>query len=131
MLPFEIRAVVACDDVRQEQNNKHILIGVYNGTIVVPGFPAELQLSWWLQVYTTETGKFDLELQLIRDDTSKLLRAMLQFEVHEKGWASLVLPKVPIQFQGPGKLKLQMKRKEDEKDWEDVQELDLRQGTLS
>ena len=57
MLPFKVVAAVLCDDIRQEQNSKHILIGVYNGGVIVPNFPAQLVVCWWLQVFPNEIGK--------------------------------------------------------------------------
>jgi hypothetical protein len=40
---LHIRSVIICDDVRREDNGKEILIGVYNGVILVPRFPSVLR----------------------------------------------------------------------------------------
>lgn len=39
---FSLRSLILCDDVRTEQNGKDILIGVYNGVIVLPKLPTAL-----------------------------------------------------------------------------------------
>ena len=39
---FKVISIVICDDIRREQNKKHILIGVYSGTIIVGELPAVL-----------------------------------------------------------------------------------------
>jgi hypothetical protein len=130
MFPFKVSAVVTCDDIRLEQNNKHILIGVYNGALVVAGFPTEIPLSWWIQLLPEKAGNFELEVQLVQDDTATLLRAMLGFAVITADWAALVLPPVRLQLQGPGKLKLQLKLK-DQSDWHTIQELSVTQGQVA
>jgi len=129
MLPFTVAAVVLCDDIRLEQNNKHILIGVYNGTIVVQNFPAVFPVCWWMQVLSNETGSFELDIQLVKDQRDTLLRASIGYEIHTKDWASISLPRIPLQIHGPGKLQLQMKKKA-ESDWTTVQELEIKQGDV-
>jgi hypothetical protein len=128
-LPFKVAAVVLCDDIRQEQNNKHILIGVYNGTIVVQEFPAQFQLSWWIQIFPTETGQFHLDIQLTKDERDILLRAGVGYDIREMDWASMVLPRISLQFHGPGKMQLQMKQKS-ESEWIIIQDFDVRRGTV-
>jgi Family of unknown function (DUF6941) len=130
MLPFRVAAVVMCDDIRIEQNNKHILIGVYNGAIVVASFPAELQVCWWIQIFSDATGKIDLDLQLIKDEQAVLVRMEIGFETQDRNWAAMTLPKVPLQFRGPGHAKLQMKIK-DGAEWTTVQEFAIKQGGVS
>ena len=39
---YRIRSVVVCDDVRQEESGKQIIIGAYNRAIIFPSFPATL-----------------------------------------------------------------------------------------
>lgn len=34
--PIKVNYVVLCDDIRAEDNGKHILIGVYNDVIIIP-----------------------------------------------------------------------------------------------
>jgi hypothetical protein len=128
-LPFKVTAVVLCDDIRLEQNNKHILIGVYNGTIVFPNFPAQVQVSWWMQIWTLETGQFPLDMQVIKDEKDILLRARVGFDIHENDWASLALPRIPLQFHGPGKIQLQMKQNSD-LEWTGIQDFDVKQGSI-
>jgi hypothetical protein len=129
MLPFKVSAVILCDDIRLEQNNKHILIGVYNGTIVVQDFPAEFPVCWWIQTLTNQTGKFEFDIRLIKDEKDTLLRVQVEFEIHTKGWAAMILPKVQLQLHGPGNLQLQMKTKS-ESDWITIQESEVRQGDI-
>jgi hypothetical protein len=122
MLPFKVTAVVLCDDIRQEQNNKFILIGVYNGTIVVQDYPTETPVSWWIQVQPEKPGKFKINLRLTKEDSSTLLKGELGIELNSIGWSALAIPKVVLHLQNDGKLKLQLKLEEDE-EWETIQEI--------
>lgn len=130
MLPFKVVAAVLCDDIRQEQNSKHILIGVYNGGVVVPSFPAQLIICWWLQILPNEVGKFEIDVQLIKDNKDVLVKAGIGIELIAKEWAAMALPKIPIQLHGEGHLQLQMK-KTSESDWETIQQFDVRKGDIN
>jgi hypothetical protein len=129
MLPFKVTTVVACDDIRMEQNNKAILIGVYNGTMVVPGFPSDILLAWWIQIRAEELGKHELEVRVLKDGNSTLLRASIAIEINAPGWSTLPLPRAPIQLQGPGHLELEMRIKDGGK-WDVISELDINEGPL-
>ncbi len=129
MLPFKIAAVVACDDIRQEINNKAILIGVYSGTLVVPGFPADILIAWWIQLHADREGKYELEVRVLKDGNSTLLRAIIGMEVHTPGWSTLALPRAPLQLQAPGHLELEMRVKDAEK-WDVISELDVKEGPV-
>jgi len=128
-LPFKVHAAVVCDDVRQEQNNKHILIGVYNGSIIVAGFPAEVALAWWIQVFPTRTGKFDIEIML-ESENAVIMRAGIGFQIYAVDWSVITLPRVPLQFQGNANLQLRLKLK-DEKEWTDIVTIAVKQGAPS
>jgi hypothetical protein len=127
MLPFKVVAVVACDDIRIEQSNKAILIGVYNGGIMVPGFPADIILTWWIQIHSKEKGKHELEVRVLKDGNSTLLRAELGIDLQVIGWSNLILPKAPLQFQSPGHLELEMRLKSTQK-WDTLARLDVQVG---
>jgi hypothetical protein len=127
MLPFKVHAVVTCDDIRLEQNNKAILIGVYNGTIVVGGFPTDLRLAWWIQIFAEHKEKHDLEVRILKDGNSTLLRAFIGIEVQTPGWATLMLPPAPLQLQSAGRLELEMRLKDAEK-WDTLVVIDAKEG---
>jgi hypothetical protein len=130
MLPFKITAVVACDDIRQEINNKAILVGVYNGALVVPGFPADIAIAWWIQMKADTIGDYAMEARVLKDGNSTLLRAMLQVTVHTLGWSTLALPRAPLQLQGPGHLELEIRLKDAGK-WDTISELDIVEGKIA
>ena len=61
MTPF--LSTVYCDDIRQEVGGKLSLMGVYNGVMYVPQFPATLPKLWILATYVVS-----------RDDSPKSLK---------------------------------------------------------
>jgi hypothetical protein len=129
MLPFKVAAVVLCDDIRVEQNNKYILIGVYNGTVVVPVFPSEFPVCWWMQIPPAEIGHYDLEIQLLKDKKDTMFKADIGFDIHSKEWASLTLPRIPLHLHGAGNAELQIKLKTDQT-WTTVQEFEIKRGAV-
>lgn len=56
-------AVLVCDDVRRDTNNKDILIGVYSADIIVSAVPNWLTLAFYLEYLPTEIGDQELELR--------------------------------------------------------------------
>ena len=46
----KIATAIICEDVRIEENGKHIIIGVYPSDIVVPETPAHVTVVLWLQL---------------------------------------------------------------------------------
>ena len=59
-----IGAVLVCDDIRKEVNNKDILIGVYAADILVPAFPAWLSVAVWMEMTPHEIGETDLRFRV-------------------------------------------------------------------
>lgn len=53
---------VLCDDVRQEDNGKGILIGVYSGNILVP-CPANAKMAFWIEGEISECGEPTVQFQ--------------------------------------------------------------------
>jgi hypothetical protein len=49
MKNISIVSKILCEDIRQEKSNKHILIGVYGGNIVVPKTPANISLAVYIE----------------------------------------------------------------------------------
>ena len=125
MLPFKVGAIVLCDDIRQEQNSKYILVGVYNNSIIVAAFPTEIALSWWIQVLPEKVGKFAIDLQIVKDGAAILARGEFGFDVTAPDWSIIALPRIGLQLQSEGKLKMQLKTK-DTSDWETVQEFTVK-----
>lgn len=102
---MKISTALVCDQIRQEDNGKFLLIGVYSGSIVVNTFPATFPLALMLQVSLSagveqhfklrlsigETVLGDLEANVHQDDPSENIE-----------WLPINLPQLNVS--GPGKL---------------------------
>jgi hypothetical protein len=65
---MKMLCALACDDVRQELNNKHILIGVYGPKIRVNALPGVIGMAYYFQFEASndEVGKeITMEVQVI------------------------------------------------------------------
>lgn len=120
MSPFDISSVVLCDEVRQENNGKHILIGVYIHAVLVEDFPANLLLSVWIELKPKEVGNFTGQIRVIKDDESVLLRGKSQITVENLDPTSAQYSRLPLEFQAGGDYFFQWKWGDNE--WETVKE---------
>jgi hypothetical protein len=61
----DIHAILICEDVRHEVNNKHSLIGVFSGDIQVSKFPANINVAAFASVNlrTTKTRRLLIEVK--------------------------------------------------------------------
>ena len=63
---MQVEAIV-CDDIRQEQSGKYILVGVYTGVIIPAAMPVTLPLAIFLRLPLLTEGshgvKFDFGTQ--------------------------------------------------------------------
>jgi hypothetical protein len=76
-----------CDDVRQENNGKFLLIGLYMGTVTLPSVPTVLSSLAFFQVYDCERpGNYMFKMRLERMDTGqRLVEGMGMMKVERPG----------------------------------------------
>jgi hypothetical protein len=58
-----VRAAVLCDDIRQEKNNKYILIGVFTGSILVNEMPTAIAPQLYLDFEPLNAGEFPFKVE--------------------------------------------------------------------
>jgi hypothetical protein len=124
MPPFDISSVVLCDDVRQENNGKHILIGVYLHTVLVSDFPTNLALSVWVEINPKEVGEFSGKIRIIEDENSVLLRGETHVVIKNPEPTTVQFLRMPLEFQRGGDYLFQWKFGDDE--WQTVKEFEVR-----
>lgn len=120
MRHFDVSSVVLCDDVRQEANGKHILIGVYIDSVLVVDFPTNISLTIWVVFKPNEIGEFPGEIRVIKDDDSVLLRGESKIIIRTLDPSTAIFQYMPLVFQQGGKYLFQWKFDDDE--WETVKE---------
>lgn len=95
-----IRNCILCDDIRTEDNQKRILIGVYADKIVVSRLPATLHLAQYIEIYTPSVGDYNVFVRLSRGRiTAKNKPLVFSAGVHvsePEGLTTLVLPTVMV-----------------------------------
>lgn len=92
MTPVEIVTVLICDDVRKEVTNKDILIGVYTADIVIPVFPAWINLAVWMEAIPKQTGDHKMVFRLGTSNRPRAELHMLLRVNDLKGPMGMALP---------------------------------------
>jgi hypothetical protein len=66
-------SVVVCDDIRREDNGKHILVGTYSSEIVFAGLPSAVQLRALIEYQAPTEGEAPLNFEWVVNGTSVAL----------------------------------------------------------
>ena len=106
---LKIRNAILCDDVRQEQgNNKHILIGVYSGDIVLSDIPAQIQLAFYIEIAAPE-GHYDMQIRLSGPQKGEEAILPAAFDHSGKDVATLASPRIGISMTAEGAFKIDLR----------------------
>lgn len=106
-LPFTIKNVIVCEDIREELRGKHSLIGVYSGDeIQISQIPGNIAISCFIEVKVNISGAYDMNLRLRGPGKhSALLKARLNF--HEVGKLAVIpTPRLDIRVDREGIFKI-------------------------
>lgn len=96
---MKIENAIICEDVRKDQGNKHILIGVYPEKILVSDFPARVRLTLWVQFFADEDGPLELGMRVIRKDKSEVLNGLAEINIeNHETLITVNFPPVPIEL---------------------------------
>jgi hypothetical protein len=120
---------VVCDDIRREMSGKEILVGVYGSDIAVAGFPTQLALSYWVQVYSPEAvlSPATIDFRLMGGEDAQFFAVSVQVMIPRPGLGAISLPAIPFSLQIPTRLILQMRQRDG--DWEKAGEFGVDRGT--
>lgn len=108
-LKLGIKSVIICDDIRREDNGKQMLIGIYVGSIEVSSFPINLALAIWIEHKPTAVGETDIEVRFLGPSDAQLFHSSFHAKFHATERSSVGMGSIPLQFQGPGDLRFQVK----------------------
>lgn len=99
---------VLCDDIRPERDtNKHILIGVFSGDLVVPEFPATLAPALYVEYWAQRKGKFEFSISYSWQGKN-IVPIRGRLETLEEGVVVLVLPQAVMEVSEPTRLEVSM-----------------------
>lgn len=101
--------LIFCDDVRQEVNGKHLLVGVYGPEMIFKEFPAHTMLAIFHRIHNLPDGehKYKLRMAGLGGEKDFEITAELSPEesVTARHMAHVVLNKIGIQIPNPTVLK--------------------------
>jgi hypothetical protein len=107
-LPPNVSALVLCEDVRVEINNKYTLVGVFAGDIIVPYFPAPgVKLAVYAVVDFDTRGKRNMEFQILVAGT-KIFSVQGEVDIHEPGAVGLATPQFNTTYVGESDLEVRL-----------------------
>ena len=107
--PFDVKLCVLCEDIRDELHNKHSLIGVYSGDILVSEIPASISLAFYLEIEPKRVGDFDLQFRLSGPaaDASAVLNARVGI-TNASGVSILRTPRIELGITEAGTFRFDM-----------------------
>jgi hypothetical protein len=112
MSALEFAAVIVCDDVRKEANNKEILIGVYTGDIIVRKVPAWLPIAFWIETQAKQIGHHDLSFRLVVLDNEPPIPIKLGVKTDAIGPFSITIVGIQLLLEKEGNISLEVKEGE-------------------
>lgn len=111
-MPLRVKNAILCDLVRVEDNGKHLLIGVYVGSVAFEKFPSVFAPMFWIQFETTKPDEeVHLEIKVDVPLSAELAKAELHARSGAEREGTLVIGGTPMQIAGPGRLVLSARRK--------------------
>lgn len=97
---FIIGNAVLCEDVRKEDNGKQILIGVFPGDLLIPDFPAPIQLAVYIELIAP-AGVNEMEIRMSGPQKgTAILRAKIDHE--KEGPAAIATQRIGIVMEKEG-----------------------------
>jgi hypothetical protein len=102
------RAVIVCEDIRQEVNGKWSLMGVFSGDIVVQDFPAEIQLAFYIEYLpdSDEVGRMiKFDFKLLQDDT-EMVKGHSESKIESGQTGTIILPRGIASFEKESRLRV-------------------------
>lgn len=112
-----ISCVLVCDDVRREDNGKHLILGVYGSDIVLSNIPKKIQLVACL-IGKANGDSFSIrtKIEFIGDNADDSSAYELQLDAkpqieRPKEWIDIVMPspKLGIEIKSEGRIKVSFK----------------------
>ena len=103
-MALQEKYIVLCDEVRQENNGKYILIGVYAPDIALTQLPAVLPVLTFFVVMTDDRpDQHQLRLSLQHLETGQVIaQGMGSFQAQRPGLVAIPLRISPVQFASAG-----------------------------
>jgi hypothetical protein len=122
---LKAEAVILCDDIRQENNGKSFLIGVYGGGIGVPSLPLNFRSAWWIQVRGAK-GLHKFKFRITGPHNAQLIAGEAEVNMAKDGFGIFSMTRLPIQLQSFGPIKFEWQL-QGRSTWEVIKEIEVEQ----
>ena len=117
---FSIRNCLLCDDIRQEKNNKLIILGVFSGDILIPKVPANISLAFFIDGFADVLGETSIWFKLSGPGEGHVI-IEVSLDVTMAGQQiALSLPRADVTLECEGVLRFDASS--DQKDWVNLME---------
>lgn len=104
-----VKNALLCDDIRREHgNNKHILIGVFSGDMVIPDFPGAVAPCLYVERFMNAPGSYEISLEY-RVGKRQWTPVRAKAEVGAPGVAAFAFPQVLVEVTEPSRLEIYLK----------------------
>ena len=114
MAHAKIQNVIFCEDVRDEVGNRKSLMGVMNGDVLVPVFPATLQVAVYFECLADESDgdTLEIELRILQNDI-EIAKGNMRADISggRSRQVNFVVPKGFITFEKSGRYSLRARVK--------------------
>lgn len=85
---------ILCEDIRDETGNKKSLMGVLTGDVLVPSFPAPIQIAAFFQYRPDKDDADELSIMIrFVDDKTEMAKAKTVVNARNKEAITIALPK--------------------------------------
>lgn len=105
MKSLRIKNSILCEYVAQGVGNKHVLVNVYSGEIIIASLPGRLHLGFYVEIIKkgTPLGEMTIEAFVGR---KRIGYISTEIEDGPGDLHVLVIPFIPVPIEAPGKLRL-------------------------
>ncbi len=119
---MQIINTIICDEVRQENNGKLILIGVYAADILLNS-PGQIRLTLWLQFSTAQPSGLPIRVQVKAGRKVLFLTKELQFPPDQAAVEHIVISISPIMLDIKEECKLTFQIKFGDQKWKTIKNI--------
>jgi hypothetical protein len=103
----KFRNAILCEDIRDEVGGKNSLMGVFSGDIVVPSFPAQVNVAFFLQYFADDSdgAHISAKLRLMQDDL-EMVNFIMEADRPLGQTATFILPRGVAALDKAGTLRI-------------------------
>lgn len=123
-----IEAALLCEDVREEVNRKHALLGVFAGDVLVQSFPATIKFAVYVVMKVTESKQRTLAIRARFDADQGGIMAQASLGPEHSGISVAIIPQFYVTTEVPGRFVVEISAEEGK--WMELVSKAVSQGVI-